>query len=159
RRALYDKGREAGYPSTCHLFVARSAFRALPCSPVALPLRRTHLAAAFSSAALVAIAVVTGCQTYDFEPVDPVVISQSTQIDQIVARARKPNVMLLVDTSASMRLPIDPTLPACQYGDAGVCGEPGHAGCDPATCPSRWSELESSMGGFLADAGTLARYG
>lgn len=43
-----------------------------------------------------------GCQTYDFEPVEPLAIAQTTQSKKVVAKQLKPNLMLLVDTSGSM---------------------------------------------------------
>jgi hypothetical protein len=47
-----------------------------------------------------AVVLATGCQTYDFEPVEPLAVAQTTESRSIKARAPKPNLMLLVDTSA-----------------------------------------------------------
>ena len=74
--------------------------------------------------------VVLGCQTYDFEPVTPVALGQTTTEVSISAKQLKPNLMLVLDRSGSMRLPFDPTPAAC-----GSCGQSGQPSCDPATCP------------------------
>ncbi|WP_375765851.1 adventurous gliding motility lipoprotein CglB [Archangium gephyra] len=100
--------------------------------------------------------LATGCQTYDFEPVEPLAISQTTETRSIEARARKPNLMLLVDTSGSMTDPVNPSLPACNPG--GVrCGD--SRPCDTNVCPTRWSELQAAMQDFLSTSGTIARMG
>jgi hypothetical protein len=79
-----------------------------------------------------------GCQTYDFEPVDPLALGQTTVLRKVEARGLKPNLMLLVDTSGSMGLPVD---------------------CDAAPCPARWTELQGAMNTFLTQNGTVARLG
>jgi hypothetical protein len=100
--------------------------------------------------------LATGCQTYDFEPVAPLAISQTTETRSIEARSRKPNLMLLVDTSGSMTDPVNPSLPACNPG--GVrCGD--SRPCDTNVCPTRWSELQAAMQDFLSTSGTIARMG
>lgn len=100
--------------------------------------------------------LATGCQTYDFEPVEPLAISQTTETRRIEARSRKPNLMLLVDTSGSMTDPANPSLPACNPG--GVrCGD--SRPCDTNVCPTRWSELQAAMQDFLSTSGTIARMG
>ena len=100
--------------------------------------------------------LATGCQTYDFEPVEPLAISQTTETRRIEARSRKPNLMLLVDTSGSMTDPVNPSLPACNPG--GVrCGD--SRPCDTNVCPTRWSELQAAMQDFLSTSGTIARMG
>jgi hypothetical protein len=81
---------------------------------------------------------VIGCQTYDFEPVDPLAIEQPTIEEVIKARSLKPNVMMLVDTSGSMDFPTQ---------------------CQTAPCPSRWTALQTAMEGFLSTNGNLARLG
>ncbi len=81
---------------------------------------------------------VVGCQTYDFESVEPVAIEQPTVGDKIAARSLKPNVMMLVDTSGSMDFPTT---------------------CGSSSCPSRWTELQTAMQGFLSQNGTVARIG
>jgi hypothetical protein len=102
--------------------------------------------------------LATGCQTYDFEPVEPLAISQTTETRRIEARERKPNLMLLVDTSGSMTAPADPSLAACKRNNV-VCGDdtfqcPISSGCD-----TRWSALQKAMGDFLGSSGTVARLG
>lgn len=81
-----------------------------------------------------------GCQTYDFEPVDPLALGQTTVLATVEARGLKPNLMLLVDTSGSMNLKSDP---ACS-----------------TNCTTRLQELKSAMGGFLTGpGGQVARFG
>jgi hypothetical protein len=109
--------------------------------------------------ALLALTLFISCQTYDFEPVTPLFVSQKTE-KKIVARKRlKPNVMLLVDNSGSMNEPTDRGDPDClvrnQQNVLVVCGaEP----C-PASCPTRVSEMKSAMRAFLSSSGTFARLG
>lgn len=84
--------------------------------------------------------LAVGCQTYDFEPVDPLGLSREDNEREIVALNLKPHVMLLVDKSGSMDQPVDPS--RCS-------GEPGSA-----TCPSRWSDLQAAMQRFLTGSST-----
>ena len=87
----------------------------------------TALAAAVAAGAI-------GCQTYDFERVEPLAISAETETVQVFGRGAKPNVMLLVDTSGSMN--------------------------DPAgTGRSRWEELVGAMDTFLPANGGIVRFG
>ncbi|HEY0093821.1 MAG TPA: VWA domain-containing protein, partial [Archangium sp.] len=58
---------------------------------------------------LVGGVLATGCQTYDFEPVEPLAVAQTTETRRIEARGLKPNMMMLVDTSGSMTAPVDKT--------------------------------------------------
>lgn len=104
--------------------------------------------------AAVAAAVLAGCQTYDFERVQPFTIGQTTDHQVIASRRLKPNVMLLVDNSGSMAVPIDGAVPSCAV-DGGVCSG---AWCPPS-CPTRISELKGAMSTFLANSGTIARLG
>ncbi|MCU0700249.1 MAG: adventurous gliding motility lipoprotein CglB [Myxococcaceae bacterium] len=82
-------------------------------------------------------ALAAACQTYDFEPVQPIAITQTTQSTKVVARRLKPNLMILVDKSGSMASAVP-----CQGG-----------GC------TRASELRTAMGQFLSQASTIARMG
>jgi hypothetical protein len=100
------------------------------------------------------LGLILGCQRYDFEPVSPMGLSQTTQSYTVVAKKLKPNVMLMVDESGSMTLPANTTHPKCPVG----CGDNGNPRC-PADCPTRISELRDAMKGFLGDAGTIARFG
>lgn len=86
-----------------------------------------------ASLALVALASA-GCMTYDFEPVVPLAVGQTTQPYHIVAKKKKPNVMLLVDKSGSMDQAVRP----------GV---------------SRMSELRTAMNTFLTQSASDARFG
>jgi hypothetical protein len=108
-------------------------------------------------------AIASACQTYDFEPVEPLALAQTTVGDVIRAKALKPNLMVLLDTSGSMTLPVNPADPDCK-DPAGqppndLCGQPGNVNCNPNTCPTRWSELRSAMSTFLGNSGGIARMG
>ncbi|WP_163989861.1 adventurous gliding motility lipoprotein CglB [Pyxidicoccus caerfyrddinensis] len=105
-------------------------------------------------------ALAGACQTYDFEPVEPLAIAQTTFEEPLVGRKPKPNVMLLVDTSGSMTEPVDTSDPDCQLPG----GEPGETcaetdPCNPAVCPTRWTELQAAVPKFLADTGAFVRFG
>jgi len=102
----------------------------------------------------IAIFLALGCQTYDFQPVAPVSLGQTTTSVTITAKQLKPNLMLVLDRSGSMRLPFDPTQAAC-----GTCGQTGQPNCDPTACPSRWDVLTSTASSFLSQHGTVARMG
>jgi hypothetical protein len=86
-----------------------------------------------------AVAMASSCVTYDFEPVHPIAVAQTTRAETVAALGAKPNVMLLLDKSGSMNLPIDP---ACT-----------------GTCRTRIADLRSAMGPFLAQYGAVARFG
>ena len=107
--------------------------------------------------------IASACQTYDFEPVEPLALAQTTVGDVIRAKALKPNLMVLLDTSGSMTLPVNAANPACKdpAGTApnDLCGQPGNINCDVSKCPTRWSELRSAMSTFLTSSGSIARMG
>ncbi|RKG72113.1 adventurous gliding motility lipoprotein CglB [Corallococcus terminator] len=118
-------------------------------------------------AGIVGGAMMAGCQTYDFEPVDPLAIAQTTKETVITARGSKPDVMLLVDTSGSMTLPVNPELTVngvkvchgqTEQGQDYICGE-SRPSCDTSKCPTRWSDLQAAMGPFLTESGSLVRFG
>lgn len=70
----------------------------------------------------------TACQTYQFEPVEPVTIVVGEQpID--LTPVLKPNLMLTVDRSGSMATPLD-------------------AACTGPTCATRMSELKDAVATF-----------
>ncbi|MCP3142425.1 adventurous gliding motility lipoprotein CglB [Pyxidicoccus xibeiensis] len=105
-------------------------------------------------------ALVAGCQTYDFEPVEPLAIAQTTVEETITARGRKPNIMMLVDTSGSMTDPVNKSNPSCLVEDGDemvVCGT--SSPCDTRICPTRWTELQAAVPDFLADSGRYVRFG
>jgi hypothetical protein len=99
--------------------------------------------------------LAAGCQTYDFEPVEPLAVSQTTVETRVQAKALKPNLMLLVDTSGSMTFPLNPSSSACNTS-AGACGGPIEC---PASCPTRWRALQGAMKSFLTNNGRIARMG
>lgn len=97
-----------------------------------------------------ALLFATACQVYDFEPVTPIAITQTTQTKNVVARNLKPNLMILVDKSGSMNAPLNAATPTCGTCSGSTC---------PATCPTRISELRTAMGQFLSMSSTVARMG
>ena len=99
-----------------------------------------------------ALACASACQTYDFEPVVPLAVAQTTQVRNVIARQFKPNMMILLDKSGSMAGPINPADTNCP---AASCPGPS---C-PAACPTRISELRNAMGQFLTQNGPVARMG
>jgi hypothetical protein len=94
----------------------------------------------------------SGCQTYDFEPVEPLAIAQTTQARTVIAKQLKPDLMLLVDKSGSMAFPTSLANPNCPAN----CG--ATASC-PVACPTRWSEMSAAMDTFLTTSGGSARMG
>ncbi len=93
--------------------------------------------------------VAAGCQTYDFEPVEPLAIAQTTQAKKVIAKQAKPNLMLLVDKSGSMLEPIDPSQ---------TCGAAPKSPCPP-NVPTRLSDMKAAMNTFLTQYGATARMG
>ncbi|WP_375770713.1 adventurous gliding motility lipoprotein CglB [Archangium gephyra] len=110
-----------------------------------------------ASLILLSVFLATGCQTYDFEEVAPLAISQTTKNRRVETRKAKPNLMLLVDTSGSMTEPVNPSLAACNPGGV-KCGAPSNP-CDTVRCPTRWSSLQDAMQGFLTSSASIARFG
>jgi hypothetical protein len=96
---------------------------------------------------------IAGCQVYDFEPVTPLIIGQDTTEREIVAKAAKPNIMLLVDKSGSMNLPVNDT------GTCTSCGGSTEPLCDETACPTRIRDLREAMVSFLQANGSIARFG
>lgn len=95
---------------------------------------------------------VASCQTYDFERVVPLAVSQTTDKKIIKSKALKPNIMMLVDNSGSMNFAADPTHPNCAS-----CANNNMA-C-PSNCPTRITEMKSAMNTFLTQSGTVGRLG
>jgi len=106
----------------------------------------------------IAIGAIAGCQAYNFEPVVPLAISQTTQGTTVIARQGKANAMLVFDRSGSLWLPIDSTKPACHPdGGTTTCGQ--FADDCPVTCDTRDRAIKTTMGTFLSNYGTAARFG
>jgi hypothetical protein len=105
-------------------------------------------------------ALAAGCQTYDFEPVEPLAIAQTTVEETINARSSKPNIMLLVDTSGSMTFPVNTQDPDCTVvvgSETRTCG--GEVPCNTSRCPTRWTELQAAVPQFLSTSGPFVRFG
>lgn len=97
-------------------------------------------AGAFTVFTLVfAASFAAGCQTHDLEPVTPLGLRSVRTSTSVATLKARPDLMLAVDRSGSMNLPVDP---ACS-----------------GTCPTRWSELVGAMDGFLSGNGHVARMG
>ncbi len=99
-----------------------------------------------------------GCQTYDFEPVEPLAIAQTTQPRTVAARSLRPNLLLVVDTSGSMLAPANPAAPECQVGGL-ACGIGSGQPVCPSNCATRLSDMKSAMNSFLTQFGSSARVG
>lgn len=93
------------------------------------------------------VALATGCQSYDFEPVEPFAFSQKTEPQPVYGRRFKPSLMFLIDKSGSMNFPSNSAAAGCPAG----CGV--STGPCPATCPTRISELRAAMNTFLTGTG------
>jgi hypothetical protein len=119
---------------------------------------KLNLLSAFAAGVIGGV-FASACQTYDFEPVEPLALAQTTVGDVIKAKSSKPNLMVLLDTSGSMKLPVNPSDPDCMTPN-GLCGDPRTgADCNVNTCPTRWSELQGAMATFLTSSGSTARMG
>jgi hypothetical protein len=81
-----------------------------------------------------ALMILAGCQTYDFEPVTPLGISQSLKTVNIAARPLKPALFLVVDKSGSMDTMVSPQV-------------------------TRMGALKAAMDMFLTQAGASAHLG
>src|SRR5277367_4674449 len=135
------------------------------CASPPMPLRPTSPLVAALAVFAVPLATLMACQVYDFEPVTPLSLGQTSQVTTLQVTPFKPNLLLLVDKSGSMDLPVDTTVLACNTAPGGtVCGQDKAFPCDVTVCPTRWSTLSSTVTEFLTppppDAGTLsARFG
>ena len=108
---------------------------------------KTALRAGLSFAAL---AVAASCQTYDFEPVTPLAIAQTTMPYTITAQQLKPDLMILLDKSGSMAAPLP---------GGTNCGSCMFPACPEGTCPTRMGQVRSAMNTFLMGNGNVARMG
>lgn len=113
----------------------------------------TMMKTTWTSLVLVASMGAAGCMTYDFEPVEPLAISQTTQARNVIAKDSKPNIMILLDKSGSMGLPINPSGANCTLN----CGTGGNP-CPP-NCDTRISDLRKAMDTFLTSSANVARLG
>jgi hypothetical protein len=86
---------------------------------------------------VLAAGLCCSCQTYDFQPVTPTTLAQTSKGVSVAFQAARPNMMLVVDRSGSM--------------DSQICAQP--------SCPTRLESVKSAMGAFLSAHPTLARFG
>jgi hypothetical protein len=105
---------------------------------------------AFRGGVVAAALAVVGCQTYDFEPVRPLAIAQTDDVQQITATKLKPDLMILLDKSGSMAGAINPT---------GTCATCSFPMCNEGTCPTRMGQMQAAMNTFLTSSGDVARMG
>ena len=101
-----------------------------------------------------AAGIAAGCQTYDFEPVEPLAIAQTTQSKTVAGRQLKPNLMFLVDKSGSMNFAANDQIAPCTPG----CNTSGQPAC-AAGCRTRLQEVKAAMNSFLMSNGTVAWMG
>ncbi len=126
-----------------------------------MPSRPTSRLALVLAVVVVPVATLLGaCQVYDFEPVTPLALGQTSQVTTLQVTPFKPNLLLLVDKSGSMDLPIDTTNLACNTAPGGTsCGQDKSFPCDVSVCPTRWSTLSTTVTQFLQDPAPAARFG
>jgi hypothetical protein len=79
--------------------------------------------------------LAVACQEYEFQPLNPVTFRQTVQSKKVVAKQFKPNLMLVIDRSDSMKFPIVSG------------GEP------------RLTAMKRAMDTYLKTYGTVARMG
>src|SRR5271166_6153830 len=125
--------------------MARAVMRRVCCSRLSPPHnspRSVVLPLASAAVAALVAVLLNGCQVYDFEPVTPLSLGQTSQVNTLTVTPFKPNLLLLVDKSGSMDLPVDTTNLACFTAPGGeVCGQDKAYPCNVAMCPTRWSTL------------------
>jgi hypothetical protein len=120
----------------------------------------SRLTAVLAAVALPVLTLLGACQVYDFEPVTPLALGQTSQVTTLQVTPFKPNLLLLVDKSGSMDLPIDTTNLSCNTAPGGTtCGQDKSFPCNTATCPTRWSTLSTTVTQFLQDPTPSARFG
>lgn len=96
----------------------------------------------------VLLVLLAGCQTYQFEPVKPVIIVVEP-IEIELQAVLTPNVMMAVDRSGSMAATTSME-PSCRGCTTGTC---------PAACPTRMRDLQESVSTFTSLAQERLRLG
>ncbi|MCL2626046.1 MAG: adventurous gliding motility lipoprotein CglB [Cystobacterineae bacterium] len=104
------------------------------------------------------VLALAACQTYDFEPVKPLAVGQTTEEIDLKAKPLPPNVMLLLDTSGSMNDVVKEDedidgrkVPSCD-STLKVCGSKYNSIECPLHCSTRINELRSAMDEFLENS-------
>jgi hypothetical protein len=101
---------------------------------------------------LAALLIVAGCGPTEVQGPDVVAVSQSSWTRHVVGRGFRSPLVLLVDRSAQMGAPLEPSNPACTAG----CG--ANSPC-PADCPTRLDETRRGLSAFLQRWGLEERMG
>jgi hypothetical protein len=103
---------------------------------------------------LVGFVVLSACQTYEFEPVEPFAAVQRSKGYEVKASQLPPHIMILLDTSASM----DQLIKEGRDMDGNLAARCNSANCRPysttcpPTCSTRINELRSAMNHFLKES-------
>src|SRR2546423_157917 len=87
---------------------------------------------------LAAALLACACQTYDFQPTEPLTVAQTTAHVEKIAHSSL-NLMLVVDKSGSMNDKLDPSC--------------------TSNCPTRIGDLKAAMATFLAQNPAGGRLG
>ncbi|HEX8824906.1 MAG TPA: adventurous gliding motility lipoprotein CglB [Archangium sp.] len=114
----------------------------------------SRLVRALALCLLVGGGLSTGCLLV---PPEKTPDANMTVLARVEVMNRKPDLMLMVDTSGSMTFPINPSLPACRLDNGEVCGVT--TPCDTSRCPTRWYAVQAAMNTFLSQNATRARLG
>ncbi|MBI5545818.1 MAG: VWA domain-containing protein [Deltaproteobacteria bacterium] len=100
---------------------------------------------------------LASCQAYEFEPVEPKAIGAERIVVPFQGKRAPPKVMLVVDTSGSMKEPVDEQGRYCTTdGTANGVYDSSIPGC-------KWNELKDVLAneteGLLEKSGSIARFG